>query len=187
VSDVLRVVDAEYIGSPFSDYRLRLKLDGPSGENEFTLQILSDSGPGEHSDVFNKLRRAFDKDACDWPGQRLRLEMDGDSVVDAVPERQPDRVVKIAEADMVKVDGDEVLAARIVDTDGKPEGQLSIVIHSQDYNEEADGQQRLARLCAAVGLECNADTDSDELVGRVFNLTGKGDFKPVSVDLKKAA
>jgi hypothetical protein len=183
----LRVLEAEYIGSPFGDYRLRIKLDGPSGAQERVLKVLSESGPGEDNDVFNQIQQAFGANTDDMPGRRLRLEMDGERIVGVVPERAPDRHVEIAEADVVPVDGSKILVMRMVDPAGKPEGRVDIVFESDDPDEQVAGQRQLARFFDAVGMQLRADTDSDELVGRVLTLTGEGDFEQASVDMAVAA
>ncbi len=187
LTEPLRVIEAEYIGSAFSDYRLRLKVDAPSGEQEHTLKILTDAGQGEDNDVFVKLRAAFKLDAADWPGQRLRLKVDDGRIVDAVPELQPDRLVKIAEADIVDVDQDKIFVAKLVDMQGKPEGRLDIIIRSDDFDEQREGQAKATRLFDAVDLGASADAESDDLIGRVFMFTGKGDFKRAPANMVEAA
>jgi hypothetical protein len=137
--------------------------------------------------VFNQIQQAFGANTDDMPGRRLRLEMDGERIVGVVPERAPDRHVEIAEADVVPVDGSKILVMRMVDPAGKPEGRVDIVFESDDPDEQVAGQRQLARFFDAVGMQLRADTDSDELVGRVLTLTGEGDFEQASVDMAVAA
>ncbi|TGP88921.1 MULTISPECIES: hypothetical protein [unclassified Mesorhizobium] len=185
LTDQLRLLETEFIGSPFGDYRMRLKLDGPGGDQEHILKVLADTGTGEDNEVFNKLQRAFGSDADEWPGQRLRLEMDGDRIVDLLPERRPDRRVKIVSAAPVDLDDCKMIVAKVTDDNGKPEGGIEITYESDDKHEQEKGQARLRKLIAAVGLDSLSDTD--ELIGRILTVTASGDFKPMPVELAEAA
>jgi hypothetical protein len=83
----LRILEAEELGNPFGDSRCRIKLDGPSGEQEHVLKCLIDGGaPAEDLGVVNELRRAFGGDTGHWPGGRVRLEMDGERIAAVVVE-----------------------------------------------------------------------------------------------------
>lgn len=178
VTDQLRVIEVETFGHPsYGDYRYRLKLDGPDGHQEHMLEAIADGRPGEHRALVDKLHRAFAV-PDDWPGQRLRLEIDDDRIVDIIPERKPDCVVTIATSALVEEYGSKLIVAKVVDADSKPEGEIVIIYESDDTDEQAAGQEKLARLLQAVGMSKIDDTD--ELVGRVFLLTGKGDYVPVA-------
>ncbi|MBZ9984756.1 hypothetical protein LB521_26860 [Mesorhizobium sp. BR-1-1-8] len=185
VTDQLRILEAEYIGSPFGDYRVRLKLDGPAGEQEHVLKILSASGPGEDSDVFRKIQQAFGSDADEWPGQRVRLEMDRLRVVDVISERAPDRVVTIEGPNVVDTGEEKIFVGKMVDGYGKPEGTIEIVYESEDEEEQAFGRKKLASLCRAVGLPRLSDTD--EFLLKPILVTGGGEFKKTPDEMREAA
>ncbi len=177
LTEQLRLIETEFIGSPFGDYRMRIKLDGPSGEQEHVLRVLSDNGVGPDNDAFNKLQHAFGGNADEWPGQRLRLEMDGDHVVDIIPERKPDRQVEIAGADLLDMGDEKLIVLKFADADGKPEGGRDIVFEADDEYAQSKGRDELRELLSAVGLPSLSDTD--ELVGRRLLLTASDRFKIV--------
>ncbi|RWN81774.1 MAG: hypothetical protein EOS04_33185 [Mesorhizobium sp.] len=185
VTDQLRILDVEFMGSAFADYRLRIKLDGPSGEQEHVLKVLSKEGVGEDNDVYSRIQAAFSSTTDDWPGQRLRLEMNGDRVIDVIPERMPDRVVSIESADLIDTGEEKIFVAKITDQNGKPEGKIELVYESDDQYEQTKGQKKLADLCRAVDLPRLSDTD--ELLFKPFLATSSGDFRRAPVEMGKAA
>jgi hypothetical protein len=177
ISDTLRLLESEFIGSPFGDYRLRIKLDGPKGEEEHVLHLLTETGPSPDQAAFNKLQKAFGSNTDDWPSQRLRLEMDGDQVVDIIPERKPDRQVEIAEADLLDMGDEKLIVLKFTDPDGKPEGERDIVFEADDEYAQTKGHKELKSLLAAIGLRELSNTD--ELIGHKLMLTSADRFKPV--------
>ncbi|RWN29350.1 MAG: hypothetical protein EOR96_32010 [Mesorhizobium sp.] len=185
VTDQLRILDVETIGNPFGDFRLRIKLDGPSGEQEHVLKVLDEGGPAADSEAFNKIQRAFGSDTAEWPGQRCRLEMDDGAIADVIPERMPDRVVSIESADLIDTGEEKIFIAKVTDQNGKPEGQIELVYESDDQYEQTKGQKKLADLCRAVDLPRLSDTD--ELLFKPFLATSSGDFRRAPVEMGQAA
>ncbi|WP_394890997.1 hypothetical protein ACG873_06615 [Mesorhizobium sp. AaZ16] len=180
LSDQLRILEVEAIGNPFGDYRYRIKLDGPAGEQEHVLRVLNENGVAEDNEAFNKIQRAFGSDTAEWPGQRCRVEMDDGRIVDVVPQKAPARVVEIAEADAVVVDDAKIIVAKLTDADGKPEGTIDIVYESDDEGEQRAGQESLKSLCRAVDVDSLGDTD--ELLFKPFILTATGEFKRIPTE-----
>jgi len=70
-----------------------------------------------------------------------RLLLSGDDIVDAIPEKAPERIVKIVETVVVPVDDAKIIVGKLVDMDGKPEGKLEIVYESDDKYEQEMGRR----------------------------------------------
>lgn len=178
ITETLRILAVESIGSAFSDFRIKLTLDGPNGDEERVLKVLTSTGPGEDNEPFNKLQRAFGSNTDDWPSQRLRLEIDGGKILDIIPEHKPDRRVEIVEADLIDMgDGEKLVALKFADADGKPEGGCDIVYEADSESDQNKGREQLGKLLSAVGLPDM--TDTDELVGRSLMLSGASFFRAV--------
>jgi hypothetical protein len=187
VSGTLRILEAEELGNPFGDSRCRIKLDGPSGEQEYILKCLIDGGaPAEDLAVVNELRRAFGGDTGHWPGGRVRLEMDGERIAAVVVEKRPSCRVRIADVKKIEKYGrGEFIAVWFVDMDGKPAGSEEILCKSDDRDEQYAGQQRLAELVGATGLD--GIHNAVDMVGGELMWRDSGEFRKLPYEPAEAA
>lgn len=184
VTEKLRILSVEEIGSQFSDYRVRLKFDDASGNVvEHVLHALDEGGSGEDFDAYNSICE-ISNDLTLWPGQRVYLEMDGGSVVKALPAKSGERLVTIVSAPIRDRDSERTIVAELQAAGGdgvnEPEGFLEITFESRYEAVQKRGQIELTALIKAVGLHGAEDTD--DLCFRPFVITDNGEFLPAPVN-----
>ena len=180
LTEPLRIIGAEPIGSPFGDYRVRLVLDGKGGDQEHILKVFDENGPGADHLIYGKMQRVLSGDIEEWHGERVRLEISEDSIVDAVREAPPDRTVEIFHTELKSSNGEQLIVCKLCDADSKPEGRLEFVWESRDEYLQEQGQKRLSSLCHAVGVGELEDTKALEMIP--FVLTSNGQFRPLSAN-----
>ncbi|MFH1797604.1 MAG: hypothetical protein ABIK36_06430 [Pseudomonadota bacterium] len=181
VSSLLRIKNVrEEGGVMFDDYTVHLSLDGDGGSVEHILRVFSKGDPAEDFDAYKKLADAMGSKVDSWLGRRTRLVLDGNRLVDALPQPMPRRTVEIEEANVVDRGGRRSIEARLTDADGNAEGILKIVLESRDKGEQDKGQAQLNSLMAAIGIQTTEDTD--DLLFRPFIITEAGDFKPAAAN-----
>lgn len=126
----LRITSVEESGSVFSDWWLTVTLDGDGGERRMRLQgyAAGQSGPAPDGDALACLFDAIG-DHTGWVGQRVRLQLDGETIVGAERCRVARRV-RAAACELVQRRGELVLCLTLAAADGAPEGRQEIVVES---------------------------------------------------------
>lgn len=164
----MRVIATESLGNPFSDWGLIVTMEDEAGErHEFTLEsILTAGSNGPDADLYRMLG---DADGLQ-PGARVKIQSDGNRLVDVKSASAGRRLVEICDAD---TDDGESVYANMVDPQGRPEGRLDL--------NKAD----LAALCDVLGIINIQDTD--ELLFKQFIVDERGKFLPAPSELKEAA
>lgn len=164
----MRIVSTDSIGDPFSDWGLRVTMEDEAGErHEFTLRsILTAGSNGPDADLYRMLDDANGLQ----PGARVRIQSDGNRLVDIKPTSAGRRLVEICDAG---TDDGESVYANMIDPQGKPEGRLDL------------DKAGLAGLCDVLGIINIQDTD--ELLFKRFVVDEHGKFLPALSELKEAA
>ncbi|OCO99782.1 MULTISPECIES: hypothetical protein [unclassified Ensifer] len=181
VSEKLRILSVEEIGSPFGDYRIKLRLDNAQGDiQERVLHVLSENGPADGNPAYQDLLR-LNTDVARLVGSRVHLDTSGDIVQRILAAKAGRREVIIAYGTIPEpVSGKRkvVLELQAARGDGvnDPEGFLEIVLESRDAAEQQTGQKQFQDLVQAIGVE-NVE-DVDQLLFIPFTITDGGDFLP---------
>ena len=182
-SGIMRIVSAKHVGEVFGEYGASVTMDGPHGTHVHLLKAFDNFGPADDNAVYSALESAFG-DISQWPGRRVVLVQDGDTIVGISVAPAVDRLVEISAIELVTTDDAKLLVGTLTDVEGKPEGTLEIVCESDNGWEQEKGQLQLQRLLAAVDVD--SLSDPHDLLFRRLIVTKSGDFKPAP-DMAMAA